>query len=103
MNFPGTVAINAPGQKVWQYLTDPEKVSECAPEVESVEVIIPNLDDFLPVHNLDSLAASAGVAVRDASAAGIFDPYLLRRPGVEGCPRVSRSGNELPKDGNDSR
>ncbi len=42
MNFHGTVTIDAPRQKVWQYLTDPEKVTECAPGLESVEVITPN-------------------------------------------------------------
>lgn len=42
MKFQGTVTINAPREIVWQYLTDPEKVSECAPGVESVEVIAPN-------------------------------------------------------------
>lgn len=42
MNFQGTVTINAPRETVWEYLTDPAKVSECAPGVESVEVIAPN-------------------------------------------------------------
>jgi carbon monoxide dehydrogenase subunit G len=42
MNFNGTVTINAPREKVWQYLTDPDQVSQCAPGLESVEVIAPN-------------------------------------------------------------
>lgn len=42
MRFQGTVTINAPRETVWEYLTDPAKVSECAPGVESVEVIAPN-------------------------------------------------------------
>ena len=42
MRFDGTVTIQAPREKVWQYLTDPEKVSECAPGLESVEVLVPN-------------------------------------------------------------
>lgn len=42
MKFQGTVTINAPRETVWQYLTDPAKVSECAPGVESVEVLAPN-------------------------------------------------------------
>jgi carbon monoxide dehydrogenase subunit G len=42
MNFNGTVIINAPREQVWQYLTDPHKVAECAPGLESVEVLIPN-------------------------------------------------------------
>jgi carbon monoxide dehydrogenase subunit G len=42
MNFNGTVTIEAPREKVWQYLTDPNQVSECAPGLESVEIIAPN-------------------------------------------------------------
>lgn len=39
MHLEGTVNIKASRQAVWQYLTDPHKVSECAPGVESVEVV----------------------------------------------------------------
>ena len=37
-HFEGTVTIKAPRAEVWKYLTDPEKVGQCAPGVESVEV-----------------------------------------------------------------
>ena len=37
-HFEGTVNIQAPRDEVWAYLTDPEKVGQCAPGVESVEV-----------------------------------------------------------------
>jgi len=37
-HFEGTVTIQAPRAEVWAYLTDPEKVGQCAPGVESVEV-----------------------------------------------------------------
>ena len=39
MKMSGTVSIKAPRQKVWDFLTDPEKVSQCAPGVEKVEVV----------------------------------------------------------------
>jgi carbon monoxide dehydrogenase subunit G len=39
MHLEGIVNIRASRAAVWQYLTDPHKVSECAPGVESVEVI----------------------------------------------------------------
>jgi uncharacterized protein len=42
MNFNGTVTIEAPREKVWDFLTDPQLVSQCAPGVESVEVITPD-------------------------------------------------------------
>ncbi len=41
MHLEGTVTVNAPRESVWAYLTDPHKVSECAPGVESVDVVIP--------------------------------------------------------------
>ena len=42
MNFKGTVTIKAPRQKVWDFLTDPEQLTRCAPGLESFEVITPN-------------------------------------------------------------
>jgi|SRR3990172_4204323 len=42
MHLEGSTSIKAPRQKVWEFLTDPLKVSQCAPGVESVEVIEPN-------------------------------------------------------------
>ena len=41
MNFEGTVSIRAPRQKVWDFLTDPEKVAKSAPGLESLEVLEP--------------------------------------------------------------
>jgi len=41
MHLQGNVTINAPRKQVWDYLTDPNKVSECAPGVESVEIVEP--------------------------------------------------------------
>ena len=42
MHLEGIVTVNAPRESVWTYLTDPHKVSECAPGVEAVEVIVPD-------------------------------------------------------------
>jgi carbon monoxide dehydrogenase subunit G len=42
MQFQGTVSINAPQKKVWQFLTDADFVAKCAPGVESLEIIEPN-------------------------------------------------------------
>ena len=42
MNFKGTVTINAPREKVWAFLTDPTQLTECAPGLESLDVIVPN-------------------------------------------------------------
>lgn len=39
MKFAGTVEINAPRDRVWAYVTDPEQVGQCGPGVESIEVI----------------------------------------------------------------
>ncbi len=41
MRFEGKVSIQAPRQKVWEFLTDPEKVSKAAPGLESFEVLEP--------------------------------------------------------------
>jgi carbon monoxide dehydrogenase subunit G len=41
MRFDGTVSIQAPRQKVWDFLTDPEKVASAAPGLEKLEVVEP--------------------------------------------------------------
>lgn len=41
MHFEGTVNIRASREKVWDFLTDPHAVSQCAPGVESVEIVTP--------------------------------------------------------------
>jgi hypothetical protein len=41
MNFNGEVMIQAPRESVWRFLTDAESVSQCAPGLESLEVVIP--------------------------------------------------------------
>lgn len=42
MKLDGTVTIDAPREKVWQFLTDAEGVSKCAPGLESMEIITPD-------------------------------------------------------------
>jgi len=42
MHLEGVTIIKAPRQKVWEFLIDPHQVSQCAPGVESVEIIEPN-------------------------------------------------------------
>jgi carbon monoxide dehydrogenase subunit G len=39
MDLSGTVQINAPRDRVWGFVTDPEKVGACGPGVESIEVV----------------------------------------------------------------
>lgn len=41
MQFSGSVDINAPRDKVWAFVIDPEQVGSCGPGVESIE----RLDD----------------------------------------------------------
>jgi carbon monoxide dehydrogenase subunit G len=41
MRFEGTVAINAPRDQVFAFLTNPEGVSQCVPGLESIEVVEP--------------------------------------------------------------
>ena len=41
MQFAGTESIPATRERVWQFLTQPEMVSQCVPDVEGLEVIDP--------------------------------------------------------------
>jgi carbon monoxide dehydrogenase subunit G len=42
MRLEGTTHINAPRDKVWSFLTDPVKVCDCAPGLQSLDVIEPD-------------------------------------------------------------
>ena len=39
MHFEGTVAINAPRDRVWAFLIDPNQVGSCGPGVETIEPV----------------------------------------------------------------
>lgn len=39
MEFSGDVQMRAPREKVWAFLTDPHQVTQCAPGLQSVEVV----------------------------------------------------------------
>jgi carbon monoxide dehydrogenase subunit G len=41
MHLEGTVTIKAPRGRIWEFLTDPYQVTQCAPGLEKVEVIVP--------------------------------------------------------------
>lgn len=41
MRLQGDVIIKAPRKKVWDFMTDPEQIGQCAPGVEKIEVIEP--------------------------------------------------------------
>lgn len=41
MHLEGTEIIKAPREKVWDFITDPVRVSQCAPGIGAVEVITP--------------------------------------------------------------
>ena len=42
MHLEGTTTIQAPREQVWQFLTDPHKVGQCAPGLESLEITTPD-------------------------------------------------------------
>jgi len=39
VKFSGTIDINAPRDRVWAFVIDPNQVGQCGPGVESIEVI----------------------------------------------------------------
>jgi carbon monoxide dehydrogenase subunit G len=41
MLLKGEVAIRAPRKKVWDFMTDPDQIGQCAPGVEKIEMIEP--------------------------------------------------------------
>jgi carbon monoxide dehydrogenase subunit G len=41
VNFDGRVSIHASREKVWAFLTDPQKVAACAPGLDSLDILEP--------------------------------------------------------------
>jgi carbon monoxide dehydrogenase subunit G len=41
MQLKGDVTIKAPRKKVWDFMTDPNQIGQCAPGVEKIEMIEP--------------------------------------------------------------
>lgn len=41
MRLNGEVTIRAPRKKVWDFMTDPNQIGQCAPGVEKIEMIEP--------------------------------------------------------------
>ena len=39
MQLKGEVLINAPRKRVWDFMTDPSQICQCAPGVESIEMV----------------------------------------------------------------
>jgi uncharacterized protein len=76
MNFKGTVTINAPRDKVWKFLTDPNQLTDCAPGLESLEVIAPN-EKFRAVASIGFGAVKARF-VTDATWLGLDAPNSAR-------------------------
>jgi len=42
VRFAGTTDIDAPRERVWAFLTDPARVTTCAPDVQSLEIADPH-------------------------------------------------------------
>jgi hypothetical protein len=38
MNFEGTCQVNAPREKVWEFVIDPTRIGKCLPDLKSLEV-----------------------------------------------------------------
>ena len=72
MNFKGTVTINAPRDRVWNFLTDPNQVAQCAPGLDSVEIIEPN-QKFRAIASVGFGAVKA-TFITDASWVGLEPP-----------------------------
>ena len=68
MKFNGTVDINAPRDRVWAFLMDPDQVGPCGPGVESIEVI-----------DADHFKAKAKVGIGFISARFNIDMSIAER------------------------
>lgn len=68
MQFKGTVQIDAPRDRVWAFLMDPQQVGSCGPGVESIEAI-----------DADHFKAKAKVGIGFISARFVVDMTVAER------------------------
>jgi carbon monoxide dehydrogenase subunit G len=68
MQFKGTVEIQAPRDRVWAFLMDPDQVGPCGPGVESIEVV-----------DEDHFKAKAKVGVGFISARFVVDMTVAEK------------------------
>jgi carbon monoxide dehydrogenase subunit G len=68
MQFKGTVEIDAPRDRVWAFLIDPNQVGTCGPGVESIEVV-----------DADHFKAKAKVGIGFISARFVVDMTIAER------------------------
>jgi carbon monoxide dehydrogenase subunit G len=68
MQFKGTVQIDAPRDRVWAFLMDPDQVGSCGPGVESIEAI-----------DADHFKARAKVGIGFISARFVVDMTVAER------------------------
>lgn len=91
MIFKGTVTVNASREKVWKFLTTPEQLTECAPGLESLEVITPN-EKFRAVASIGFGAVKA-TFVTDVTWMDL-DPPNRARMKIQGTAPGSRGRHE---------
>ncbi len=72
MHFDGTVEINAPRERVWSFLMDPNQVGSCGPGVESIDIV-----------DADHFKAKAKVGVGFISARFVVDIETAERIGSD--------------------
>lgn len=104
MNFKGTVTIHAPREKVWKFLTSPEQLADCAPGLESLEIIEPN-EKFRATASVGFGAVKA-TFVTDATWMGLDAPNRAKMkihgkaPGsvVDGTSEMTLRDGENPGD-----
>jgi carbon monoxide dehydrogenase subunit G len=66
MHFEGQQTVQAPREVVWAYLLDPNKVAECAPGFQGMEILAP--DHFKP---------KVGVGIGAIKAMFTLDVHLV--------------------------
>ena len=67
MQFSGTVQIDAPRDRVWSFLMDPNEVGSCGPGVETIEVID---EDHFKAKAQEALATQGPPSPAAAQTAG---------------------------------
>jgi carbon monoxide dehydrogenase subunit G len=68
MQFEGTIDIAAPRDRVWAFVVDPDRVGQCGPGVESIEVV-----------DADHFRATARVGVGFIHARFVVDLEMAER------------------------
>ena len=99
MRFEGTLDIDVARAEVWSFLTDPQRVAACAPDVQRLEVTDPTHFTVVVRTGVGPIKATFTMKVEFADLVAPERAVVLARGQAPGSAVDMRNTMELSEDG----